>query len=126
MLPEARIQIRAGAPIVLDGKIDEGEWKDAFSTKRPLPRERTMTIRFKRTGAWMALAFEADREYEGELVQLFVADYEGSWISSLILGMGQPHLPPCAWRRAPPSLLEKLKPTAPRACLVRLQLQERQ
>ena len=50
LLPNPRIQIRAGEPIKLDGKIDEGEWKDAFSTKRPLPHERAMTIRFKRTG----------------------------------------------------------------------------
>lgn len=124
LFPNPRIQIRAGEPIKLDGKIDEGEWKDAFSSKRPLPHGRAMTIRFKRTGPWLALALEADRAYEGEIIQMFVADHEGSWISSLILGVGQPHLAPCAWRRGPPSLVEKVRPQTPRACLVRLQLQE--
>ncbi|HEX5136874.1 MAG TPA: peptidylprolyl isomerase [Planctomycetota bacterium] len=119
------IPVRSGAPITLDGRVGEAEWADAFSITREDAREHRVRFRLKRTGPWLALAFEGDQAYLGEVPRLYVTDASGAWITNVILGLGQPALPPALWRRGGARDFDNpdLGPgDCPRACLVRLDL----
>lgn len=110
----------AGAPITLDGRIDEAEWSDAFSVVQPLAEGKSLRFRLKRTGPWLALSAAATRPYSGETLRLFVADEFGTWITEVMFGLGMPQIPPATWRRAPPGMLTNVEPESPRGALVRL------
>jgi peptidyl-prolyl cis-trans isomerase B (cyclophilin B) len=120
-LPE--LPVRAGREIVLDAKVGEAEWTDAFSITRDHPDGGKVRFRLKRTGPWLAMALTGDGAYRGELLRLYLSDPAGAWVTSLLFGIGQPALPPALWRRSPREALRdpKLGPgECPRACRARI------
>ncbi|MFI5402671.1 MAG: peptidylprolyl isomerase [Planctomycetota bacterium] len=123
------IPVRTGAPITLDGRVEEAEWAEAFSVTRDRPSGGKLTFRLKRTGPWLALAIDAEKAYQGEVVRLYVTDSSGAWVTNVVLGLGQPSLPPALWRRGPPvgfDDAERGPGDSPRACLVRVDAASRE
>jgi len=120
-LPE--IQLPAGTEVRLDGQVDEAEWADASAVSGDHPLGGRVTLRLKRNGPWLALALSCDQAYRGEVCRLYASDASGAWVDTLVLGVGQPHMPPALWRRVTPAAMQdpKLGPgECPRACRVRL------
>ena len=102
------IPIRAGKPIVLDGKIDAAEWADAFRLTAKAPDgERTYDLRLKRVGAELALAASGSQPYGAEVLRIEIADAPGQTMSSLVMGLGNPESPPGVWRRGAPRLIDE-------------------
>lgn len=123
------IPVRAGVPITLDARVDDAEWADAFSITREEPDGRRIRFRLKRTGPWLALAVEGEKAYRGEVVRLYVTDATAAWVTNVILGLGQPALPPALWRRGRAADFDHpdLGPgESPRACLVRVDVGSRE
>jgi cyclophilin family peptidyl-prolyl cis-trans isomerase len=123
------IPVRSGVPVTLDGRIEEAEWADAFSISRDEPEGRRVRFRLKRTGPWLALAVDGEGAYRGEVLRLYVTDASGAWVTSVILGLGQPALPPALWRRGRASDFDHpdLGPgDSPRACLSRVDVGKRE
>ncbi len=123
------IPVRAGVPVTLDARIDEAEWADAFSITREEADGRRIRFRLKRTGPWLALAIDGEKAYRGEVLRLYVTDASGAWVTNVILGLGQPALPPALWRRGRPSDFDHpdLGPgESPRACLARVDVASRE
>ena len=89
----AEIELPSGAPITLDGTVEDAEWQGAFARTAKLGKEKSLHFRMKRTGAWLAVGLHADRPYGGELMRVCVAAEDGSWVASVFLGIGQPSLP---------------------------------
>jgi len=131
VLDPAPIPIRAGTPVTLDGKVEESEWADALSVTRPMPRmakypdeDRNVVLRVKRTGPWLAIAVSGDKQFDGEIVRLFVTDRAGAYVTGMVLGLGNAPYPPAIWRRGPKTTLTKMLPESPRCCLARLDVKE--
>jgi len=127
LLAPADLAIPTGAPVRLDGVVDEAEWADAAAFTRPLPRfrshpdvVRTLRLRLKRAGPHLAVAVEADLWYDGEVLRIFVADDAGAYVTTLILGLGSCEAPPALWTRGPAASVGRATPECPRACRVRL------
>jgi cyclophilin family peptidyl-prolyl cis-trans isomerase len=123
------IPVKSGVPVTLDARIEEAEWDDAFSISREQDAGRRVRFRMKRTGPWLALAVDGDGPYRGEVLRLHVTDASGAWVTNVILGLGQPALPPAIWRRgrAPDFDHPDLGPgDCPRACLVRVDVGDRE
>jgi len=121
------IQVRTGVPIRLDGRVDEAEWADAFSISRDRPGGGTVRFRLKRTGPWLALGLDADGPYRGEVLHLYVSDAAGPWITKVVLGLGQPVLPPALWRRGTRTSIgdpDGGPGDTPRACLTRVNVED--
>ncbi|MGH7162382.1 MAG: peptidylprolyl isomerase [Planctomycetota bacterium] len=116
VLAEPEIVVRAGAPVTLDGKCDSAEWEDAFAATADLAGGKSLRLLLKRTGPWLAVGIDCDREYRGDVVRVYVCDAAASWVALALLGIGQAHYPPVLWRRGPPDLLDRRPPEFPRAC----------
>lgn len=114
------LPVPTGVPIAHDGVVKEAEWADAHVIERDRPGGGKIRLLLKRTGPWLALGLDAEKMYGGEVVHLFVTD--GAWVTSLVLGLGQPVLPVAAWRRGSPERFDAAGGigAAPRAALVRL------
>lgn len=123
------IPVKTGAPVTLDGRLEEAEWADSFSITRDRPSGGKLRLCLKRTGPYLAIGIEAEKAYHGEVLRLYVTDAAGAWVTNVILGLGQPTLPPALWRRGSPALFDdpELGPgDPPRACLVRVDVNERE
>jgi cyclophilin family peptidyl-prolyl cis-trans isomerase len=115
------LPVKAGAPIRLDGLVEEAEWADAWSAGRDRPGGGKIHLRIKRTGPWLAIGIDADKAYAGEVLRIFTTDATAAWTTNVNLGLGQPALPTAAWRRGSPELFDRSGlGSSPRACLVRL------
>jgi cyclophilin family peptidyl-prolyl cis-trans isomerase len=115
------LPVKTGAPIRLDGLVEQAEWADAWSTERDRPGGGKIRLRLKRTGPWLAIGIDAENAYAGEVLRIFATDSTAAWTTNVTLGLGQPALPPAAWRRGSPELFDRSGLGAsPRACLVRL------
>jgi len=118
------IPVYAGAPIQLDGRVEDAEWADGFTVVRgDRPAGGKIRLRLKRNGPWLALALDGDGPYRGEMLRIFTTDENGAFVTNVILGLGQPTVPPALWRRRTPRGLADpdLGPgDCPRACLSRL------
>jgi cyclophilin family peptidyl-prolyl cis-trans isomerase len=115
---QPELPVRPGREIVLDGKVEEAEWRDAFSVGGGRVR-----FHLKRTGPWLALALAGEGAYRGEILRFYAADANGAWFTTLVFGVGQPTLPPALWRRASADGLREARggqPACPRACRVRV------
>ena len=120
---QPELPVRPGSEIVLDGRAEEAEWRDAFSVGGENAAGGKIRFYLKRTGPWLALALTGEGAYRGEVLRLYVADANGAWITNLVLGVGQPALPPALWRRASVDGLREARagnPACPRACRVRV------
>ncbi len=120
----APIELPAGAPITLDGKVEAAEWQGALERTGKLAKGKTLRLSLKRTGPWLAVGLTADRGYLGELMRICFAGEDGSWVVSLFAGIGQPSLPPALWRRGPPHTMldSRVQPECPRGVRVRTRL----
>jgi len=120
---QPELPVRPGSEIVLDGKVEEAEWRDAFSISRENAGGGKVHFYLKRTGPWLALALTGEGAYGGEILRLYAADANGAWITNLVFGVGQPALPPALWRRASAEGLRDARtgePECPRACRARV------
>lgn len=126
LLAQPQLELPAGEPIQLDGRIEPAEWAGAFRVSRPIEGGRKLKFLLMRTGPWLAVGVEAGRPYVGETARLYVANEAGTMINSMVLGFGQPTLAPASWRRGPPESLQgkELITEVPRACRLRMQLGE--
>jgi len=122
LLAAPEIAVPTGSAIELDGRIDAAEWADAFTVRAPLGEGKTVILRLKRQGPWLALAVSADRGYRGEILRFYTTDSEQSWLTALFFGIGQPAMPPLLWRRGSPGAYRtrELLPECPRACRARV------
>lgn len=118
------LTIPKGAPVRLDGRVEEPEWADATRIENTVREGKKVFVLLKRVGGSLALACGADRDYHGETVRLFVADRQGAWVVSTVLGVGIPHLPPVLWRRGPPESINDRAAECPRGCLVRIDVRD--
>ncbi len=114
------IPIPTGGPVKLDGIVGEKEWKNALAVERKLKNGGTFYLKVLRIGPDLALATGADRTYEGETLRLLVTDKHQRIATALVLGTGNPELPPAVWRRAAPALLMRRPPQCPRGCRARV------
>ena len=116
------IEIPAGPAIKLDGKIEAEEWQPSFSVSRPVGDNRKLRLHMRRSGPWLSVGLTAGRAYAGEMLRIVVADDAGSWISFLLLPIGQPHMPPALWRRGAPGAMAdpRTRPESPRAVRARV------
>jgi peptidyl-prolyl cis-trans isomerase B (cyclophilin B) len=118
------LPVRPGTEITLDGKVEETEWRDAFSIGREHPDGGQVHFYLKRNGPWLALALTGEGAYRGEILRIYTADAHGAWFTSLVFGVGHPALPPLVWRRGAAEALRDPEkgppPECPRACRLRL------
>jgi peptidyl-prolyl cis-trans isomerase B (cyclophilin B) len=122
------LPVRPGAEIQFDGKVEETEWRDAFSIQREHPDGGRVRFFLKRNGPWLALALSGEgAAYRGEILRFYTADPSGAWFTSLLFGIGHPALPPLLWRRgAAEALIDPERgpsPECPRAARLRLDVE---
>ncbi|MHC4970992.1 MAG: peptidylprolyl isomerase [Planctomycetota bacterium] len=119
----AELPVRPGTRIVLDARVGEAEWQDAFSVGGKNAAGGEVRFYLKRNGPWLALALTGEGAYGGEILRLYAADEHGAWFTNLVFGVGQPALPPALWRRGSAEELRDGRtgePEHPRACRVRV------
>jgi peptidyl-prolyl cis-trans isomerase B (cyclophilin B) len=121
------IPVRAGLPVRLDGRIEEAEWADAAVATGKMTRlrkypdvDRTVTLRWKRTGPWLAVAIHGEKQYDGETVRLLVCEEAGAYVTALVLAIGNAAFPPVVWRRGPAAAIDRVVPEPARCALARV------
>lgn len=117
------LPVRPGSEIVLDAKVAQAEWADAFTVGGQNASGAKFRLYLKRNGPWLALALTGEGAYGGEVLRLYVADEHGAWFTNLVFGVGQPALPPALWRRSSADRLRdprSVQPECPRACRARI------
>jgi len=100
-----------GEPIEFDGRIKKGEWDGAHLLQQG-GDGGSARVRFRRQGRWVAIGVDATGPYRGEVLRLRVAADEGAWIAELLLGLGQPAMPPLLWRRGSVERMRSAEPSA--------------
>ena len=120
LLAAPDISIPTGGPIKLDGLVGKDEWKNALAVERKLENGGTFSLKVLRIGPDLALAAGADRTYAGETLRMLVTDKHKRIATAIVLGTGNPELPPAVWRRAAPAMLMKRPPQCPRGCRARV------
>jgi peptidyl-prolyl cis-trans isomerase B (cyclophilin B) len=123
------LPVRPGSEIVLDGKVAEAEWRDAYSLTAGDTAGRRVRFHLKRNGPWLALALAGEGAYGGEILRLYAADGDGGWLTNVVFGIGQPAMPPALWRHGSAEALGDARsgaPECPRACRARVDLAGRE
>ncbi len=122
----APVEFRPGQSIQLDGKLDQAEWADAFLVPGGLTPDSPYRVFIKRVGGYVALGVASSAPYRGEMLSIVTGDPFGSWMTHVVLGLGNPAHPPMLARRASPAGLNQARAMAgmnpPRACRARVRM----
>jgi len=126
VLAAPEIPLDAGTPITLDGKLQQGEWADAYHYSPGA----AIHFYMKRNGPWLALGLKVEGPYQGEVLRVKVAGGAGAWLNDLLFPVGQPGMAPLLWRRGAPGMLARARPGAgvecARACRARVLVNDEQ
>jgi len=109
-----QVPVRAGAPIVFDGRIAAGEWADGFTLKGD--GEKGYQLHLKRVGPMLAVGVSSQKGYNGEVIRIVAGSGSARLIVGMVLGLGQPEAPVAVWRRGSPDVMRDAPNSIQREC----------